>query len=208
MRRSVDRPMHPILTRQQSFMRSAPDTSFDSSLLTNSISNSITGSYLYHSESSYFSHFNPRDSFRNSINLSVVKPRPELSRNTNMSFYKLRGESVNNGMLNRLLSTREIRSANESTTQLRKKRDLFFNEMKRREKEVLNRNDKSIPVLLNYLMKKINHLQSKEGEKVLLFTEDGINTKKEESKKDEKEDFLYDIMIKDSQVRTVVWDDR
>ena len=69
--------------------------SFDSSLITNSISNSITGPYLYRSESSYFSHFNPRDSFRNSINLSIAKPRPELSRNTNMSFYKLRGESVN-----------------------------------------------------------------------------------------------------------------
>lgn len=117
-----------------------------------------------------------------------------------MSFYKLRGESVNNGMLNRLLSTREIHSANESTTQLRKKRDLFFSEMKKREKEVLNQSNKSIPVLLNYLMKKINHLQAKEGENVLLFTEDEVNTKKEENKKDEKEDFLYDIMIKDSQV--------
>ena len=200
MRRSVDRPLRPILTRQQSFTRGAPDMSFDSSLITNSISNSITAPYLYRSESSYFSHFNPRDSFRNSINLSIAKPRPELSRNTNMSFYKLRGESVNNGMLNRLLSTREIHSANESTTQLRKKRDLFFSEMKKREKEVLNQSNKSIPVLLNYLMKKINHLQAKEGENVLLFTEDEVNTKKEENKKDEKEDFLYDIMIKDSQV--------
>ena len=88
----------------------------------------------------------------------------------------------------------------EATTQLGKKRDLFFNEMKKREKEVLNQNDKAVPVLLSYLVKKINHLAAKESEKALVFTEDEVSAKKDDGKKDEKEDFLYDIMIKDSQV--------
>ena len=163
-------------------------------------SSSITGPFMARSESSYFSHFNPRDSFRNSFNVSMIKNRPDLARTANQSFYRLRGDNNNKGLFNRLTSMNGIQGVTESTTQLRKKRDLFFNEMKKREKEVMHQNDKSVPVLLSYLVKKINHLAAKENEKVLVFTEDEVNAKKDESKKDEKEDFLYDIMIKDSQV--------
>ena len=53
--------------------------------------------------------------------------------------------------------------------------------------EIKNQNTiQAVPVLLSYLVKKINHLAAKESEKALVFTEDEVSAKKDEGKKDEK----------------------
>ena len=203
--RSIETPVlrsRPSLHRQISYIHPAADrrdTMMYQSIgpLARSVSNTQPN-FLYRNESSYFNHYT-RDSLRFSMGLTAMnRLRPDLNRSLNASFYRQGIDG--NAMMGRLRSIQAISGITSENVNRQARRDEFYKRMKQREKEAQSGLSDTMPPLLTYLLKKATHANvTKEGT-ALVYTEDDVLTRRDESHKDEKENFLLDVMFTDSQI--------
>ena len=198
-------PRQP-LQRQQSILHNLAESRREN-VITSSITRSISGANpsFYRSESSCFlNHVPSTDSYRFSINTSMntllSRHRLDILRSSNTSFYRSMNDPENKLLLSRLNSSNGIRMMNNKSIQLRQQqKERFYQEMKNKEKEAAKITGED-PLLLTYLLKKANHVNIKKENGIMIVTDDDIPLKKEDSKKEEKEDFLYGMFLTDSQL--------
>lgn len=155
----------------------------------------ITPGGLYRSESSYFQRLNLSDSLRYSS--TIYRSRPEsLQRSIGHSVARP-SDHERRQLLDRMVSVRSV-SAAAKTGKLPLLRQQVYYDMKERQlQEVQQLQGRKEPPLLTYLRKKATHGGKKEAT-TLVFTDEEWVAKREEKR--EKEDFLLDVMFKDSQV--------
>ena len=155
----------------------------------------ITPGGLYRSESSYFQRLNLNDSLRYSS--TIYRSRPEsLQRSIGHSVARP-SDHERRQLLDRMVSVSSV-SAAAKTGKLPLLRQQVYYDMKERQlQEVQQLQGRKEPPLLTYLRKKATHGGKKEAT-TLVFTDEEWVAKREEKR--EKEDFLLDVMFKDSQV--------
>lgn len=155
----------------------------------------ITPGGLYRSESSYFQRPNLSDSLRYST--TIYRSRPEsLQRSIGHSTTRP-SDHERRQLLDRMVSVRSV-SAAAKTGKLPLLRQQVYYDMKERQlQEVQQLQGRKEPPLLTYLRKKATHGGKKEAT-TLVYTDEEWVAKREEKR--EKEDFLLDVMFKDSQV--------
>lgn len=155
----------------------------------------ITPGGLYRSESSYFQRLNLSDSLRYSS--TIYRSRPEsLQRSIGHSVARP-SDHERRQLLDRMVSVSSV-SAAAKTGKLPLLRQQVYYDMKERQlQEVQQLQGRKEPPLLTYLRKKATHGGKKEAT-TLVFTDEEWVAKREEKR--EKEDFLLDVMFKDSQV--------
>ena len=202
--RSIEPPVlrsRPSLHRPLSYIRPTADRR-DAMLfqsigpLARSVSNNQPT--LYRNESSYFNHYT-RDSLRFSMGLTAMnRLRPDLNRSLNSSFYYQGIDG--NAMMGRLRSIQGISGVNSENTTRRARRDEFYKRMKQQEKEAQNELGNTLPPLLTYILKKATHTNVQKEGTALVYTEEDVVTRREDSHKDEKENFFLDVMFTDSQI--------
>lgn len=103
-------------------------------------------------------------------------------------------------MMGRLRSIQGISGVNSENTTRRARRDEFYKRMKQQEKEAQNELGNTLPPLLTYILKKATHTNVQKEGTALVYTEEDVVTRREDSHKDEKENFFLDVMFTDSQI--------
>ena len=155
----------------------------------------ITPGGLYRSESSYFQRLNLNDSLR--FSYTLYRSRPDSMQHSIGHSIAHSSDHEPRQLLDRMVSVRSV-SAAAKTGKLPQLRQQVYYDMKERQlQEVQQLQGRKEPPLLTYLRKKATHGGKKEAT-MLVYTDDEWVARREE--KHEKEDFLLDVMFKDSQV--------
>ena len=163
----------------------------------------ITPGGLYRSESSYFQRLNLSDSIR--FSTTMYRSRPDSIQRSIGHSVARPSDHERRQLLDRMVSVSSV-SAAAKTGKLPLLRQQVYYDMKERQlQEVQQLQGRKEPPLLTYLRKKATHGGKKEAA-MLVFTDEEWVARREEKR--EKEDFLLDVMFKDSQVSADWRDER
>ena len=151
---------------------------------------------LYRSESSYFQRFSIGDSLRLSSTFSRYRPE-SLQRSLNLSVTRPM-EREHRQLLDRMMSVHSVSGVARSGRLPQLRQQVYCDMKERQLREVKQLQREKEPPLLTYLRKKASH-GAKTENGALVYGDDEWVAKREE-KREEKEDFILDLMFKDSQV--------
>ena len=154
------------------------------------------GMPLYRSESSYFQRFSIGDSLR--LSSAFTRYRPDsLQRSMNLSVTRPL-EREHRQLLDRMMSVHSVSGVARSGRLPQLRQQVYCDMKERQLREVKQLQCEKEPPLLTYLRKKASH-GGKTENGALVYGDDEWVAKREE-KREEKEDFILDLMFKDSQV--------
>ena len=129
-----------------------------------------------------------------SIGIGPARMRPEMT-----SFYRQRNALYSTISRTDSLRSSILPSCDSSAQQRQAKREEFYRRIRERER-MGEEATQPIPLLLSYLRKKANQRKYPMEGSTMVFTENSVSMRKADNPKNEKEDFLLDVMLTNSQI--------